>query len=102
MARIRGAALIIAVLLVTATVPGFAVGAIPDTRVTITDASVSPTNPTAKPGTVAVTRRTAMMRAAPRIRAIEWSQLMAGRGLVLPVHSDSDVLGLYSTAERLR
>ena len=58
MARIRGAALIIAVLLVTATVPGFAVGAIPDARVTITDASVSPTNPTAgAPTTVSATVR---------------------------------------------
>ena len=58
MARIRGAALIIAVLLVTATVPGFAVGAIPDTRVTITDATVSPANPTAgAPTTVSATVR---------------------------------------------
>ncbi|MFD1568411.1 hypothetical protein [Halolamina litorea] len=58
MLRTRGAALVIAVLLVIAGLPGLTAGAIPDNRVTITDTTVSPGTPTAgAPTTVSATVR---------------------------------------------
>ena len=58
MAHARGTALVLAGLLFVAAAPGFAGGAIPDNRVTITDATVSPTTPTAgAPTTIDATVR---------------------------------------------
>ena len=58
MAHARGTALVLAGLLFVAAAPGFAGGAIPDNRVTITDATVSPTAPAAgAPTTIDATVR---------------------------------------------
>ncbi len=58
MSRTRGVAVAIAVLLVVAGLPAIAAADIPDNRVTITDATVSPDTPTAgAPTTVSATVR---------------------------------------------
>ncbi|KPN29235.1 hypothetical protein SY89_03469 [Halolamina pelagica] len=97
MARARGAALVIAVLLVLAGMPGLTAGTIPDNRVTITDATVSPGTPTAgAPTTIAATVQ--LSAGSTSAATLERVEIVGGDGESLGTATD---LGSLSPGETL-
>jgi hypothetical protein len=111
MSRTRGVALAMAVLLVLAGVPALSAGAIPDNRVTITDATVSPATPTAgAPTTISATvRLSAGSSSAATLERVEivdgdetlgeatgLGSLSPGETLTVPVTVRFDEPGAYN------
>lgn len=97
MARARGAALVMVVLLVLAGMPGLTAGTIPDNRVTITDATVSPGTPTAgAPTTISATVQ--LSAGSTSAATLERVEIVDGDGERLGTATD---LGSLSPGETL-
>ena len=111
MSSTRGAALAMAVLLVVAGLPAIAAADIPDNRVTITDASVSPATPTAgAPTTVSATVRlsggSSSAASLERLEIVDGDEtlgeatdlgsLSPGETLTVPVTVEFDEPGAYN------